>query len=223
MLNKVVESPDAAVADIHDGASILIGGFGGSGVAEGLISALLRQGAKGLTLVHNNAGRGETSIAALIKHDRVEKMICTFPEDKTSYVFREKFSAGKVKLELVPQGTLAERIRAGGSGIEAFYTPTGVGTELTEGKEVRSFDDVQCVLERGLQTDFAFIRAKAADRWGNLIYNQASRNFNPIMAMAGKTAIAEVDEVVGLGSFNPEHVVTPCIFIQRVVRTASNG
>ncbi len=219
MLNKIVKSLDAAVADVHDGASILVGGFGGAGVAEGLIAALMRQGAKELTLIHNNAGRDEAGIAWLIKHDRVAKLVCTFPEQKTAYVFREKFLAGRTKLELVPQGTLAERIRAGGSGIEGFYTPTGVGSEIAEGKETMELNGVACILERALRADFAFVRARAGDRWGNLIYNQASRNFNPVMAMAGKVAIAEVDEIVELGALNPEHVVTPGIFVQRVVKT----
>ena len=219
MLNKIVKSLATAVADVPDGASIFIGGFGGAGVPEGLIAALLRQGTKDLTLIHNNAGRDETSIAPLIKHDRVAKLICTFPEAKTAYIFREKFLAGKIALELVPQGTLAERIRAGGSGIEGFYTPTGVGTEVAEGKETKELDGVTYILERALRADFAFVRAMAGDRWGNLIYNQASRNFNPVMAMAGKMAIAEVDEIVELGTLNPEHVVTPGIFVQRVVKT----
>lgn len=219
MLSKIVESLAAAVADVHDGASILIGGFGGAGVPDGLIEALMQQGARGLTLVHNNAGRDDAGVARLMKHDRVAKLICTFPEAKTSYVFREKFLAGKIKLELVPQGTLAERIRAGGSGIEGFYTPTGVGTEVAAGKETMEFNGVTCILERALRADFAFVRAKAGDRWGNLVYNQASRNFNPVMAMAGKVAIAEVDEIVELGTLDPERVVTPGVFVQRVVKT----
>ncbi len=224
MLNKIVNSLATAVADVRDGATILVGGFGGAGVPEGLITALLRQGTKDLTLIHNNAGRDETSIAPLIKHDRVAKLICTFPEAKTAYIFRDKFLAGKIKLELVPQGTLAERIRAGGSGIEGFYTPTGVGTEVAEGKDRREINGVMCILEYGLRADFAFVRARLGDRWGNLVYNQASRNFNPMMAMAGKIAIAEVDDVVELGGLNPEHVVTPGIFVQRVVKTENlNG
>ena len=224
MLNKIVNSLATAVADVRDGATILVGGFGGAGVPEGLITALLRQGTKDLTLIHNNAGRDETSIAPLIKHDRVAKLICTFPEAKTAYIFRDKFLAGKIKLELVPQGTLAERIRAGGSGIEGFYTPTGVGTEVAEGKDRREINGVMCILEYGLLADFAFVRARLGDRWGNLVYNQASRNFNPMMAMAGKIAIAEVDDVVELGGLNPEHVVTPGIFVQRVVKTENlNG
>ena len=223
MLNKIVNSLAAAVADIPDRASIFVGGFGGAGVPEGLIGALLRQGAKHLTLIHNNAGRDEQSIARLIKHDRVAKLICTFPESKTAYIFRDKFLAGEIELELVPQGTLAERIRAGGSGIEGFFTPTGVGTEVALGKEVMEFGGVTCILERALRADYAFVRAQAGDRWGNLIYNQASRNFNPVMAMAGRVTIAEVDNIVELGTFRPEHVVTPGIFVQRVVETEAEN
>jgi 3-oxoadipate CoA-transferase alpha subunit len=224
MLNKIVDTLAAAVADVRDGSSILVGGFGGAGVPEGLITALLRQGTRNLTLIHNNAGRDETSIAPLIKHDRVDKLICTFPEAKTAYIFRDKFLAGKIKLELVPQGTLAERIRAGGSGIEGFYTPTGVGTEVAEGKEIKEINGITCILEHALRADFAFVRARLGDRWGNLVYNQASRNFNPMMAMAGKIAIAEVDDIVELGGLNPEHVVTPGSFVQRVVKTENlNG
>jgi 3-oxoadipate CoA-transferase alpha subunit len=219
VLNKIVNSLAAAVADIPDGASILVGGFGGAGVPQGLIDALQAQGTKRLTLIHNNAGRDEETIAKLIKHDRVAKLICTFPESKTAYIFREKFFAGSIELELVPQGTLAERIRAGGSGIEGFFTPTGVGTEVAQGKEVMEFNGVTCILERALRADYAFVRGEAGDRWGNLIYDKAGRNFNPVMAMAGRVTIAEVDEIVELGTFKPEHVVTPGIFVQRVVKT----
>lgn len=219
MLNKVVGSLDEAVADVHDGASIMIGGFGGAGVADGLMEALIRHGASRLTLIANHAGRGESGMAVLVKQDRVAKVICSFPEAKDARIFREKYLAGKIELELVPQGTLSERMRAGGSGIEGFYTPTGAGTEIAEGKEVREINGVACVLEHALRADFALVRAKAGDRWGNLVYNQAGRNFNPVMAMAGRVAIAEVDEIVELGTFNPEHVVTPGIFVQRVVRT----
>jgi 3-oxoadipate CoA-transferase alpha subunit len=221
MLNKIVATVEEAVADVHDGASIMIGGFGGAGVADGLMEALIRQGARRLTLIANHAGRGESGMAVLVKQDRVAKVICSFPEAKDAQIFREKYLAGKVELELVPQGTLSERMRAGGSGIEGFYTPAGVGTEIAEGKEVREINGVACVLEHALRADFSFIRAKAADRWGNLVYNQAGRNFNPVMARAAKVTIAEVDDVVDLGAFNPEHVVTPMIFVQRVVKTGS--
>lgn len=222
MLNKIVASLDAAVADVPDGASILIGGFGSAGMAEGLLAALLRQGAKKLTLISNNAGRGDGAFAQLVKQDRVSKMICSFPEAKEAYHFREKFFAGKIELELSPQGTLAERIRAGGSGIEGFYTPTGVGTEIAAGKPTMEFDGVTCLLERALRADYAFVCGKAADRWGNVVYDKAQRNFNPIMAMAGRITIAEVDSIVELGALNPEHVVTPAIFVQRVVKTEAH-
>ncbi len=223
MLNKIVESIDAAIADVCDGASILIGGFGGAGVPEGLLAALGERGVKNLTLISNNTGRGEGAFAQLFKRDRVKKMICSFPETKDAYIFRQKFLAGQIELDLVPQGTLAERIRAGGSGIEAFYTPTGVGTEIAEGKETMEFNGVTCVLERALRADFAFVRARAADRWGNLVYNQSARNFNPVMAMAGKVTIAEVDKIVDLGALDPEHIATPGIFVQRVVKTEAAG
>ncbi len=218
MLNKIVDTLGEAVADVPDGASILIGGFG-VGIAEGLLVALLRQGARNLTLVYNNAGKDENNLARLIKHDRVAKMICTFPEGKDAYIFRDKYLAGKIELELVPQGTLAERMRAGGSGIGGFYTRAGVGTEIAAGKEVKEFDGVPHILERALRADYAFVRARKADRWGNLTYNKAGRNFNPVVAMAGKVTIAETDEIVDLGALDPEHIVTPGIFVQRVVRT----
>ena len=217
MLNKIVESLDDAVADVRDGCSILIGGFGGTGVADGVLPAVLRNGAKNLTLISNNAGRDEGAFAQLIKHNRVKKIVCSYPT-KDAYVFRDKFLAGEIELELMPQGTLAERLRAGGSGIEGFYTPTGVGTEVALGKETKELNGVTCLLELALRADFAFVRAMAGDRWGNLIYNQTQRNFNPLMAMAGKITIAEVDTIVDLGALNPNHVVTPGIFVQRVVK-----
>jgi len=219
MLNKITTSFDQAVADIPDGATIMFGGFGNAGVAEGLIQALLRHRAKNLTLIANNAGRGEAGIALLIKQDRVRKMICSFPRAKNAVVLGEHLRAGKIELELVPQGTLAERIRAGGAGIEGFYTPTGYGTEIAEGKPTMMLDGVDCILERALKADYAFVRGHKADRWGNLTYNQAARNFNPLMAMAGRCTIAEVDDIVELGDIDPHHVVTPGIFVQRVVKT----
>ncbi len=219
MLNKVIESLDECVADVPDGASILLGGFGEASMARGLIEALLRQGAKRLTLVYNNAGKDENCLSRLIKLDRVAKMVCTFPEGRDAYIFRDKYLAGKIELELVPQGTLAERIRAGGSGIAGFYTRTGVGTEIAAGKEVKEFDGVPYLLERGLRADYAFVRASRGDRWGNLVYDKAGRNFNPVMAMAGKITIAEVGAIVDLGGISQEEVVTPGIFVKRVVRT----
>ncbi len=222
MLNKIVASYDEAIADITDGSVIMLGGFGGAGVADGLIAALLKGQARDLTLISNNAGRGETGIAALMLQDRVRKMVCSFPEAKEAHVFRSRFLAGAIELELIPQGTLAERIRAGGSGIEGFFTPTGANTEIAEGKESRTINGIPCVLEMALKADFSFVRAKAADRWGNLVYDQSSRNFNPVMAMAGKVTIAEVSEIVELGTLNPEQVVTPGIFVQRVVKAGAN-
>jgi 3-oxoadipate CoA-transferase alpha subunit len=223
MLNKIVESLDRAVADIPDGASIMIGGFGTAGFADGLMEALIRQGATRLTLIANHAGRGESGHALLVRQGRVARMICSFPEARDAHIFREAYGAGKVELELVPQGTLSARMHAGGSGIEGFYTPTGVGTEVAEGKEQREVNGVACVLEHALRADFAFVRARAADRWGNLVYNRAGRNFNPVMAMAARVTIAEVDEIVELGALDPEHVVTPMIFVQRVVLAGSAG
>ncbi|RFU65100.1 3-oxoacid CoA-transferase subunit A [Peribacillus glennii] len=218
MINKIYDSMDAAVADISDGSSILFGGFGGAGVAYELILALHRQGAKNISAVSNNPGYHEEGIAKLIAYDRISKLTCSFPNAKDSYVFRQKFEEGKIDLELVPQGTLAERIRAGGSGIEAFFTPTGVGTEIAAGKEEREFNGIPCILEKAIRGDYAFIKAKKADRWGNLVYNKSGRNFNPAMAMAGKITIAEVDEIVEVGELDPETIVTPGIFVQRVVK-----
>ena len=218
MLNKVVASLEQAVADIHDGASVMLGGFGNTGFANGLLAALLRQGAKALTVIANHAGRGEDGIAALVKQGRVAKVICSFPEARDAQLFREAYLAGKIELEVVPQGTLAERMRAGGSGIEGFYTPAGVGTEIAGGKETREINGVPCILEHALRADFAFVRARAADRWGNLVYDKSARTFNPVAAMAGRVTIAEVDDILELGAIDPEHVVTPMVFVQRVVR-----
>lgn len=218
MINKVFNSVDDAVKDITDGSTILLGGFGGAGVANELISGLYRQGSKNITVVSNNCGYHEIGLAKLIQDNRVAKMICSFPMMKESYIFIEKFKEGKIDLELVPQGTLAERIRAGGSGIEAFYTPTGAGTEVATDKEEREFEGRPCILEKAIKGEFALIKAKKADRWGNLVYNKSGRNFNPIMAMAGKITIAEVDEIVEIGELDPESIVTPGIFVQRVVK-----
>lgn len=217
MINKVFNSVDDAVKDITDGSTIFFGGFGGAGVANELISGLSRNGSKDITAVSNNCGYHEEGLAKLIKDDRVNKVICSFPLMKESYIFVEKFKQGKIDLELVPQGTLAERIRAGGSGIEAFYTPTGAGTEAATGKEVKEFEGVTCIMEKAIKGDFALIKASKADRWGNLVFNKSGRNFNPIMAMAAKVTIAEVDEIVELGELDPESIITPGIFVQRVV------
>jgi len=218
MINKVIESAEEAIADVTDGSTILFGGFGGAGVAYETIYALFHQGAKELTAVSNNPGYHEEGIAKLIAGDRISKLLCSFPVQKDSYVFKEKYKQGKIDLELIPQGTLAERIRAGGAGIEAFYTPTGVGTEIAVGKDEKVFNGIPCILETAIKGDFAFIKAKKADRWGNLVYNKSGRNFNPLMAMAAKITIAEVDEIVEVGELDPEAIVTPGVFVQRVVK-----
>ncbi|QDI90342.1 3-oxoacid CoA-transferase subunit A [Salicibibacter halophilus] len=218
MINKIFDNVDETVQDIENGSMILMGGFGGAGVPYQLISGLYRRGSEALTFVSNNPGFYEEGLAELIKNGRVAKLMCSFPLSKESYVFIEKYKAGKIALELIPQGTMAERIRAGGSGIEAFYTPTGVGTEIAEGKEEKIIEGVNCLLEKAIKADFAFVKAKKADRWGNLIYNKSGRNFNPLMAMAANITIAEVDEIVEVGELDPESVVTPGIFVQRVFK-----
>ena len=218
MINKVWPSVDAALADVFDGATVLFGGFGGAGEATELMAGLLRQGGSGLTGGSNSIGKGGSGLAALIRSGRLAKMICSFPLIKGGEAFQEQYRAGRIALETTPQGTLAERLRAGGAGIEAFYTPTGVGTEMAEGKELRSFNGVPCLLEKAIRGDFALIRAHKADRWGNLVYRKTGRNFNPVMAMAARVTIAEVDEIVELGELDPEVIVTPGIFVQRVVR-----
>lgn len=222
MINKVANSIEEVVGTIEDGSTIMFGGFGGAGVPSKLINALLEQGAKDLIAVSNNPGYHYEGLSALIKNDRVAKFMGSFPISKESYVFLEKFKEKKIELELIPQGTLAERLRAGGSGIEAFYTPTGVGTEIAEGKEVREINGVACILEKAIKGDYAFIKAKKADRWGNLVYNKSGRNFNPLMAMAGTVTIAEVDEIVEVGEIDPECIVTPSIFVQHVVKGSAS-
>src|ERR1700674_1411401 len=217
MIDKVVESMSAAVADIRDGATVMIGGFGTAGMPSELIDALIAQGAKNLTIVNNNAGNGDTGLAALLKARRVKKIICSFPRQADSWVFDGLYKAGELELELVPQGNLAERIRAAGAGIGAFYTPTGYGTPLAEGKETRRIDGRDYVLEYPIHADFALIKALRGDRWGNLVYRKTARNFGPIMATAAKWTIAQVREVVNLGDLDPETVVTPGIFVRRVV------
>ena len=217
MINKIVSSAAAAVADVHDGATVLVGGFGTAGMPSELIDALMAQGARELTIVSNNAGNGETGLAALLKAGQVRKIICSFPRQIDSWVFDGLFRAGKIELELVPQGNLAERIRAAGAGIGAFYTPTAYGTPLAEGKETRTIDGRDYVLEYPIHGDFALIRALRGDRWGNLVYRKTARNFGPIMASAAKCTIAQVREIVNLGDLDPESVVTPGIFVQRVV------
>jgi 3-oxoadipate CoA-transferase alpha subunit len=217
MIDKTVASLSAAVAHVHDGATVMIGGLGTAGMPSELIDALNEQGARELTIVNNNAGNGEVGIAALLKARRVRKIICSFPRQTDSYVFDALFHAGEIELELVPQGNLAERIRAAGAGIGAFYTPTAYGTPLAEGKETRLIGGRGHVLEYPIAADFALIKAEKGDRWGNLVYRKAARNFGPIMASAAKCAIAQVREIVPLGGLDPEVIVTPGIFVQRVV------
>jgi len=217
VINKQYETPADAVADIFDGATILIGGFGAAGSPIELIHALIDQGASDLVVVNNNTGSGHVGLAALIEQGRVAKMICSFPRTAGSTVFPDKYQAGEIDLELVPQGTLAERIRAGGAGIPAFYTPTSVGTELAEGKETRTFGEREYVMEYGLTADFALIKCSQADRLGNLVYYKTARNFSPVMAMAAKTTIVQADSIVAAGDIDPEVVITPAVFVNRVV------
>ncbi|WP_203532693.1 3-oxoacid CoA-transferase subunit A [Draconibacterium halophilum] len=221
MINKIVNSAKEAVAGIFDGATVMISGFGEAGSPVELIHALVDQGAKNLTVVSNNAGSGHVGLAALIENRQVKKILCSFPRTAISVVFPELYRAGEIELELVPQGTLAERIRAGGAGVPAFYTPTTVNTPLAEGKEIREFDGKQYVMEKAIQADFALVKCATADKYGNLIYNKTARNFGPVMCMAAKTTIAQTKEVVELGSINPEHVITPGIFVNRVVEISN--
>jgi 3-oxoadipate CoA-transferase alpha subunit len=219
MVNKIAPSLEAAVADIADGSTILIGGFGGAGMPSALMAALISQGAKGLTVVNNNAGNADTGLAALIAAKQVRKIICSFPRQADSWHFDRAYRAGELELELVPQGTLAERIRAAGAGIGAFFTPTAYGTQLAEGKETRRIGERDYVLEHPIHADYALIKADRGDRWGNLTYRMTARNFGPIMASAAKCTIAQVREIVELGALDPEAVVTPGIFVKRVVQT----
>ncbi len=217
MINKEVSSTAVAVADIFDGATVMVGGFGEAGSPIELIHALIDQGATNLTVVNNNTGSGEVGLAALIKAGRVSKMICSYPRSMNSTVFPELYRSGAIELELVPQGTLAERIRAGGAGIPAFYTATCVGTVLEEGKERRTINGQDYVLEYGLKADFSLIKSLKADPYGNLIYNKTARNFAPPMAMAGAITIVQTGEMVAAGELDPEVIVTPGIFVKRVV------
>jgi 3-oxoadipate CoA-transferase alpha subunit len=218
VINKIVPSAEAALADIPDGATIMIGGFGGAGQPVALIDALIAQGARGLTIINNNAGNGDSGLAALIKAKKVRKILCSFPRQADSWHFDAAYRAKELELELVPQGTLAERIRAAGAGVGAFYTPTAFGTDLAKGKETRRIGDTDYVLEYPIHGDYALIKADRADRWGNLAYRMTARNFGPIMAAAAKCTVAQVRETVPLGAIDPEHVVTPGIFVQRVVK-----
>ena len=218
MIEKQVASLREAVADVADGATVMIGGFGTAGLPNELVGALLAQGARDLTIVNNNAGNGDSGLAALLAERRVKKIICSFPRQTDSHHFDGLYRAGEIELELVPQGNLAERIRAAGAGIGGFFTPTGYGTDLAKGKETRAIDGRMYVFESPLHADFAFIKAECGDRWGNLTYRMTARNFGPVMAMAATTTVATVHEIVPLGSLDPEAVVTPGIFVQRIVR-----
>ena len=217
MSARLLTSYDDAVADVEDGATVLVGGFGMAGMPVELIDALIRQGAGDLTVVSNNAGNGDTGLAALLDRGRVRKMICSFPRQADSWVFDRLYRAGEVELEVVPQGNLAERMRAAGAGIGAFYSPTGVGTLLAEGKETREIDGRTYVLERPIRGDLALVKAHLADEMGNLVYRRTARNFGPVMATAARTVAVQVDRVVPTGALDPEAVVTPSIYVDRVV------
>ena len=217
MINKIVGSAAEAVSEIHNGATVMIGGFGEAGSPIELIHALIDHGAKDLTVVSNNTGSGHVGLAALIENKQVAKTICSFPRTANSKVFPELYHAGEIELELVPQGTLAERIRAGGAGIPAFYTPASINTPLAEGKESRVFKDREYVLEYGIKADFALVKAETADRYGNLLYHATARNFGPIMCTASQVAIVQAKKIVEAGQIDPETVVTPGIFVQKVI------
>ncbi|NTJ44712.1 3-oxoacid CoA-transferase subunit A [Agrobacterium larrymoorei] len=219
-MDKTNSSLENAVSEIKDGATVMIGGFGGSGAPIELIHALIDSGPKNLTVINNNAGNGRIGIAAMIDAGMVRKMICSFPKSSDPRAFTDRYLAGEIELELVPQGTLAERIRAGGAGIPAFYTPTAYGTELAEGKPTAEFDGRHYVQERWLKADFAIIKAHIGDRHGNLTYNKAARNFNPLMCMAATQTIVQVSKIVDAGEIDPEHVITPGIFVNRIVEVS---
>jgi 3-oxoadipate CoA-transferase alpha subunit len=218
MINKIAPSIEAALADVKDGSTVMIGGFGTAGIPNELIDGLIAQGAKDLVIVNNNAGNADTGLAALLKAGRVRKIICSFPRQADSHVFDELYRSGKLELELVPQGNLAERIRAAGAGVGAFFSPTGYGTDLAKGKETREINGKHYVLEMPIYGDVALIRAEKGDRWGNLVYRKAARNFGPVMATAARLTVATVHEVVELGALDPEAVVTPGIFVSKIVR-----
>jgi 3-oxoadipate CoA-transferase alpha subunit len=218
MINKIATSVEEALAPIKDGATVMIGGFGGAGQPAELIDGLIAHGARDLVIVNNNAGNGDTGLAALLKGGQVRKIICSFPRQADSHVFDALYRAGKLELELVPQGNLAERIRAAGAGIGAFFTPTGYGTLLADGKETREINGRMYVLELPIHADVALIKAETGDRWGNLVYRKTARNFGPIMASAAALTIASVHDIVELGSLDPEAVITPGLYVQRVVR-----
>jgi 3-oxoadipate CoA-transferase, alpha subunit len=217
MINKIVQTVAEAMAGIRDGAVVLIGGFGSIGQPNALIEGLMEQGAKDLTVVANNSGVGHVGLAALLETGRVRKIICSYPRTVDPVVFEELYRAGRIELEVLPQGTMAERMRAAGAGIPAFFTATAVGTRLGQGRELREFGGRQYLLEEALPGDVALVEAWEADRWGNLTYRSSARNFNPVMAMAAKLTVAQTQHIVELGAIDPEHVATPGIFVNRVV------
>jgi 3-oxoadipate CoA-transferase alpha subunit len=217
MIDKIAQSMADALGPVADGSTVLIGGFGTAGIPNELIDGLIAQGAKDLTVVNNNAGNGDTGLAALLKAGRVRKIICSFPRQTDSHVFDGLYRSGKLELELVPQGNLAERLRAAGAGVGAFFSPTGFGTELALGKETREINGRHYVLEYPIYGDLALIKAERGDRWGNLTYRKAARNFGPVMATAAKRTVATVHELVSLGELDPEHIVTPGIHVSRVL------
>jgi 3-oxoadipate CoA-transferase alpha subunit len=216
-VTRVCQSVDEAVAGVEDGSTVLIGGFGMAGMPVDLIEAVIRQGATGLTVVSNNAGNGDTGLAALLAKDRVRRIVCSFPRQSDSWVFDSLYRSGRIELEVVPQGNLAERLRAAGAGIGAFFCPTGVGTPLARGKETRVIDGRTHVLEHPIRGDIALIKAHVADRMGNLVYRKTARNFGPVMATAAATTVVQVHNVVEPGGIDPEVVVTPGIYVDRVV------
>lgn len=218
MIDKIASSVAEALQDVKDGSTVLIGGFGTAGIPAELIDGLIAQGAKDLTVVNNNAGNADHGLAALLKTGRVRKIICSFPRQVDSYVFDELYRGGRIELELVPQGNLAERIRAAGAGIGAFFCPTAYGTELAKGKETREIDGKHYVLEYPIHGDVALIKAEAGDRWGNLTYRMSARNFGPVMATAAKLTVATVHEIRELGELDPEAIVTPGIYVSRIVK-----
>src|SRR5450631_126924 len=218
MIDKIYRDVNLALSDVRDGSTVMIGGFGGAGMPSELIDALILQGARDLVIVNNNAGNGDYGLAALLQARRVRKVICSFPRQTDSHVFDALYRAGEVELELVPQGNLAERIRAAGAGIGAFFTPTGYGTELAKGKETREIGGRMYVLETPIHADFALIKAEVGDRWGNLTYRMTARNFGPVMATAARVTVATVHRIVELGGFDPEAIVTPGLFVQRIVQ-----
>ena len=218
MIDKIAASIDEALQDVPHGATVMIGGFGTAGIPNELIEGLIRQGARDLTIVNNNAGNGDHGLAALLKTGRVRKVICSFPRQVDSHVFDELYRSGKLELELVPQGNLAERIRAAGAGIGAFFCPTAFGTQLAKGKETREIGGRQYVLEYPIHAELALIKAEGADRWGNLVYRMSARNFGPVMATAAKKTVATVHRIVELGELDPEAIVTPGIYVNKIVK-----